>query len=70
MTDITIIPDSVLTRLAQVAPGTEIWWDSSPLVYPNWQAKFLAAASEEQRPALDAQLRQLYDPAAPEKTLF
>lgn len=70
MSDVSIIPDSVLERLARTAPGTEIWWDASPLVYPTWQAQFVASAPEEERPILAGQLRRLYDPDEPEKTLF
>ncbi len=29
-------PQNVLERLARTAPGLELWWDSSPLVYSQW----------------------------------
>ncbi len=30
-------PQSALARLAALHPATEIWWDSSPLIYANWR---------------------------------
>lgn len=30
---------SALRRLADLHPGTEIWWDSSPLVFADWHAE-------------------------------
>lgn len=62
-------PPTILDRLLATAPGLEIWWDSSPLVYPSWTAK-LRAASQADPEILDAQLQRLYDPAHPENTLF
>ena len=32
----------VLERLAQTNPESEIWWDSSPLIYPSWKQETLA----------------------------
>ena len=47
---------SVAERLAAVNPETELWWDSSPIVYQNWKKKMLDAAAPEDRPELEAQL--------------
>lgn len=63
-------PPSVLERLAALNNGTEIWWDSSPLVFESWRARMLAAAPEERRAQLAEQLLRLWDPAHPEATLF
>jgi transaldolase len=48
----------------------EVWWDSSPLVYPNWANKLLAGVDEAARPALAAHLKRWFDPQHPERTLF
>jgi len=39
---------SVVERLAELNPETEIWWDSSPLVYSNWKQKMLSKAKAEE----------------------
>ena len=61
---------SVVERLAAVNPGTEIWWDSSPLVYETWREKMLEAVAPEERADLEAALLRLWDPSDPEATLF
>jgi transaldolase len=61
---------SVLERLAAVNPSTELWWDSSPLVFETWREQMLAAAAPDDRPALADELLRLWDPDRPEATLF
>lgn len=34
---------SALRRLSELHPGTEIWWDSSPLVFARWRDETLSA---------------------------
>ena len=34
-----------LERFAATNAGTEIWWDSSPLVFETWRTKMLEAAA-------------------------
>ncbi len=53
----------VLEKLSQTNPDCEIWWDSSPLVFPSWRAETLAAAPEGKRAAWEAQIDRLYDQA-------
>jgi transaldolase len=48
---------SALERLAALNPDTEIWWDSSPLIYDDWRAAQRAAW--EAQPALLDALAQL-----------
>lgn len=43
---------SALERLARCNEGTEIWWDSSPLVYRSWRDAFSASYPREQLDAL------------------
>jgi transaldolase len=64
------IPETILDRLRATSTGLEIWWDSSPLVYPPWSQKLLASYPESQQETLAAQLRRLYDPGNPARTLF
>ena len=52
---------SVVERLAALNPETEIWWDSSPLVYRNWKQKMLENADPTTRTDLDAQLTRFLD---------
>lgn len=60
----------VLERLAAANLDAEIWWDSSPLVFPGWAAEQVAAAPPERRDTVRAQMARLFDPAAPARSLF
>ncbi len=51
-------------------PELEIWWDSSPLIYSNWAEGFSKKASPEKAVEIREQLKRLFDPEHPEKTLF
>ena len=61
---------SVLERFAAASPGTEIWWDSSPLVFETWRTKMLEEAAPEHRYELAEELLRLWNPEEPEATLF
>ena len=45
-----------LEQLADTNPDAEIWWDSSPLIYPSWEKETLAKAPEGKRAEWEAQL--------------
>ncbi len=62
--------ETVLDRLLHTAPGLEIWWDSSPLVYPSWSKNLIDRFPAAQQEPLARQLRRLYDPQNPADTLF
>jgi transaldolase len=51
----------VLEKLAETNPEAEIWWDSSPLIYPSWKEETLAKAPEAKRAEWTEQLTRLYD---------
>jgi transaldolase len=57
----TAMTQNILERLAATNPGAEIWWDSSPLIYPSWKAETLANAPDGKRAEWDEQLTRLYD---------
>jgi transaldolase len=61
---------SPVEKLANTHPDLEIWWDSSPLVYPEWVQKMLEAAAPERRPLLEQQLARLYVAGDPSRSLF
>ena len=52
---------NILEALAATNPDAEIWWDSSPLIYPSWKEETLAKAPEGKRADWDEQLTRLYD---------
>jgi len=57
---------SVLEKLQAAAPDAEIWWDSSPLVYPAWKQGVLASAPDaETRARWSGQLDRFLDVRAP-----
>ena len=64
------IEDSALDRLLRTAPGLEVWWDSSPLVYSTWVKELLAGVDVEKQELLKKQIHRLYDPQNPAATLF
>jgi len=53
-----------LEQLAATNPDAEIWWDSSPLIFPSWREETLAKAPEGQRASWTAQLDRFYDAEA------
>jgi transaldolase len=60
----TPVADSTLHPLEQLAathPDAEIWWDSSPLIYPSWREETLAKAPEGKLAEWTAQLDRFYD---------
>jgi transaldolase len=61
---------SPLERLMETHPGLEIWWDSSPLIYSSWAEGVLKKSAPGRREDVENQLKRLYDPDHPEKTLF
>ena len=50
-----------LEQLAETNPDCEIWWDSSPLIYPSWKDETLAAAPAGKGEDWAEQLTRLYD---------
>jgi transaldolase len=51
----------VLEKLAATNPDSEIWWDSSPLVYAAWKRETLDRAPIEKRADWSQQLTRLFD---------
>ncbi|HWJ69815.1 MAG TPA: transaldolase family protein [Sphingobium sp.] len=51
--------DHILESLAATNPDSEIWWDSSPLIYPSWKEETLAKSPGNA--AWTAQLARLFD---------
>ncbi len=50
-----------LEQLAATNPDAEIWWDSSPLIFPSWREETLAKAPEGERANWAAQMHRFYD---------
>ncbi len=60
---------SVAEKLWEVNPESEIWWDSSPLIYENWRKKMMEEASDKEE--MRAWLDRLYsEDNQPEDNLF
>jgi len=53
--------DHVLEQLAATNPEAEIWWDSSPLIFPSWKEETLAKAPPGKANDWAAQLTRFYD---------
>jgi transaldolase len=62
--------ESPIERLAMTNPDLEIWWDSSPLVYPDWTRKMLENAEPDRREVLAEQLAKLFVDDDPARSLF
>jgi len=52
---------NVLEKLAATNPDCEIWWDSSPLIFPSWKTDTLAKAPEGKAAEWEEQLTRLMD---------
>ena len=52
---------NVLEKLAATNPEAEIWWDSSPVIYPSWKEETLAKAPADKKADWEEQLNRLYD---------
>ena len=61
MTETLAMTQNILEALAATNPDAEIWWDSSPLIYPSWKAETLAKAPAEKQAEWQEQLTRLYD---------
>jgi transaldolase len=59
-----------LERLMDTNPELEIWWDSSPLIYPDWAEGFLKKTPPDRVGELREQLKKLFDPEHPAESLF
>jgi transaldolase len=60
---------SVVEKLWEVNPESEIWWDSSPLIYDNWRTKMMNEASDKEQ--MRAWLDRLYsEDNKPEDNIF
>lgn len=53
--------EHVLEQLAQTNPESEIWWDSSPLIYPSWKIETLAKDTSPETSGWDGQLTRFFD---------
>jgi transaldolase len=61
---------NLITKLADMSPGMEIWWDSSPIIFRSWCEKMLAKADPHDRETLRRQFARMYDEEHPERQLF
>lgn len=61
---------SILDDLAASHPDTEIWWDSSPLLFDGWAESVVASAGRERRARVRAQVERLFDPRAERASLI
>ena len=57
------MPVHVLEKLVATNTASEVWWDSSPLVYETWRQATLAQAQQTKRADWQAQLARLFDPS-------
>ncbi|MEO0062305.1 MAG: hypothetical protein RLZZ08_865 [Pseudomonadota bacterium] len=51
----------VLEQLAATNPDAEIWWDSSPVIFPSWRAETLAKAPAGMEADWEAQIDRMYN---------
>ncbi len=50
---------SVIEKFWEINPDSEIWWDSSPVVYDNWRKKMMDRASDKEE--MQGWLDRLYN---------
>jgi len=61
---------NLFEKLAEISPGMEIWWDSSPVIFDNWCNKMAAKAEAGDVETLKQQFARMYDADAPMGQLF
>jgi len=61
---------NLFEKLAEISPGMEIWWDSSPVIFDNWCNKMVAKAEPGDAETLKRQFARMYDTDAPMEQLF
>ncbi|MFC1551146.1 transaldolase family protein [Candidatus Latescibacterota bacterium] len=57
-------------RLLDLSPETEIWWDSSPLVWPNFKESYAKKLSAEDKQWFEDETESMYFDANPDKWLY
>ena len=57
-------------RLLALNPETEVWWDSSPLIWPNFKDDFPTSAPEKDREWLKKEFADMYLEAPVNRWLF
>jgi len=62
--------NNLFERLTETHPELEIWWDSSPILYDMFCQRMISEADPAQKETLAAQFRRMYNPDAPERSLF
>jgi transaldolase len=53
--------NTVLENLAATNADSEIWWDSSPLIFPSWRKETLAKAPAGKEAEWEAQINRMMD---------
>jgi transaldolase len=61
---------NLLEKLAEISPGMEIWWDSSPVIFDNWCRRMLDKAAPENREIMQRQFDRMFDEKDSENQLF
>lgn len=61
---------NLIEKLAEISPGMEIWWDSSPIIFDNWCAKMFDKAAADDVATLKKQFARMYIEGAPMEQLF
>ncbi len=57
-------------RLLDLSPDTEIWWDSSPLVWPNFRESYAQKMSPDEKQWFIEETASMYFDAEPGEWLF
>jgi len=60
----------ILEKFAEVSPGMEIWWDSSPVIFDNWCKKMLDKTAPEDAEIMKRQFKRMYNLDDPMTQLF
>ncbi len=60
----------ILEKFAEVSPGMEIWWDSSPVIFDNWCKKMLDKTGPENAEIMKRQFARMYNLDDPITQLF
>jgi len=62
--------ENPLRRLLALNPDTEIWWDSSPLVWPNFRKDYPKSRSEAEKKWFEEETASMFFDAPPDNWIF
>ncbi|MEM3454911.1 MAG: hypothetical protein QXS21_07070, partial [Thermoproteota archaeon] len=59
-----------LYLIKQLNENTEVWWDSSPLIYDSWANEFIGKLNSDEKDKFKIWLNELFNKEDPKNSFF